>query len=813
MSNGERVRVLLVEDNSADAQLVADGLMVSRPPGFEVHQASRLSEAVLRLGVERFDVVLLDLGLPDAAGLSGLEAISRTAPGTAIVVRTGLSDESIAVEAIASGAQDYIVKGRPGGDEDLQRAIRYALARRQAEDTQRTLAAIVESTDDAIISKDPNGTITSWNQGAERLYGYSAGEAIGQPVAILIPPDRAGEEGKMLSEAFEGTRITHYETQRLRQDGTTVDVSLTLSPIADASGRVIGVSAIARDITERARSATALRLAEERFRRAFDEAPIGMALLDLHYGFVQVNRALCDITGYTPEQLQTTSLTAIAHPDDFVAQEGGMAALSTDDQVRHRSEIRLIHACGQPMWVALQAAVLRDADGAALSVLAQLQDITDRRGAEERLRHLADHDALTGLLNRRSFERELDAHWALTARYGGGGAAIVLDLDHFKFINDTVGHTAGDQAIARAAGVLRSRLRETDVLARLGGDEFAILLPRTDAHGARLVAEDLLESLRCATVELGRHTRSLTASAGIAMFESQEKGAEAVLMNADLAMYDAKNGGRDRAELYATDEQDSSRMKSRVTWAQRIGAALQHGGLTLLAQPIFELATRRVSQYELLLRMRDEAGDLIPPAAFLPVAERLGMVQEIDRWVTTRAIAMLADAHANGTELALEVNLSGLSIGDPDLLALVDQELARTSVPPGNLIFEVTETAAVTNMSRASRFAEDLTRLGCRFTLDDFGAGYGSFYYLKHLPFDFLKIDGEFVKGCRVSKTDRLLIKAAVDIASGMGKRTIAELVGDETTVALLTRLGVDYGQGFHLGRPAPLEITQHVPA
>jgi len=327
------------------------------------------------------------------------------------------------------------------------------------------------------------------------------------------------------------------------------------------------------------------------------------------------------------------------------------------------------------------------------------------------------------------------------------------------------------------------------------------------------VAQQLLQALRAETVELGPHARPLAASAGIALFESTEqRSGEDVLVNADLAMYDAKNAGRDRAELYVTGEHGSSLMKGRLTWAQRIGAALQHGGFVLLAQPIIDLATGRASQYELLLRMRDERGDHIPPGSFLYIAERLGMVQEIDRWVTERAITLLAEHRARGEELTLEVNLSGLSIGDPELLALVSRELERTDVPPHSLIFEVTETAAVINMSRAGQFVRDLTGLGCRFALDDFGAGYGSFYYLKHLPFDFLKIDGEFVKGCRTSETDRLLIKAAVDIAAGMGKRTIAEFVGDEESVRLLTNLGVDYGQGFHLGRPGPF-IGTHVAA
>jgi EAL domain-containing protein (putative c-di-GMP-specific phosphodiesterase class I) len=204
--------------------------------------------------------------------------------------------------------------------------------------------------------------------------------------------------------------------------------------------------------------------------------------------------------------------------------------------------------------------------------------------------------------------------------------------------------------------------------------------------------------------------------------------------------------------------------------------------------------------------MRDETGDLIPPGSFLYIAERLDMVQEIDRWVVKSAIAMLEEHERRGHPLTLEVNLSGRSIGDPKLLELIVDELARTRVAPESLIFEVTETTAVANMSAARNFNDRLSELGCRFALDDFGAGFGSFYYLKHLPFDFLKIDGEFVRNCRVSQTDRLLIRAVVEIARGLKKKTVAEIVGDDETVQLLTELGVDYGQGFHLGRPAPIE-------
>jgi diguanylate cyclase (GGDEF)-like protein/PAS domain S-box-containing protein len=679
--------------------------------------------------------------------------------------------------------------------------------RRHADESNARLAALVNSADDAMSSVSLDGQVVSWNRGAERLYGYAAEDAIGRHFGFVSGPGREDEFPMILERVGRGERIEHYETVHRRSDERVIDVSITVSPIVNSSGTVIGASAVARDVTERNRAEAELREAQELFHRVFDEAPIGMAMLDLERRFTDVNDALCAITGYSREQLKATDPEAITHHDDLGKHGQELADLIAGDTDGFRCEKRFVHARRAPVWVTIQMTVLRDADAHPLRLIAQIQDITDRRSSDERLVYLADHDPLTGLLNRRSFERELEAHGKRSARYGGGGAAIMLDLDHFKFINDTLGHHAGDEALIRTSRVLASRLRESDVLARLGGDEFAVLLPRANSSTARLVAEELLGALRAETVDLGPHARPLAASAGIALFVSADAlSAEDVLVNADLAMYDAKNAGRDRAEIFAASDRGSSRMKGRLTWAQRIGGALQHDGFTLLAQPIVELATGRTSRHELLLRMRDEHGEHVLPGSFLHVAERLEMVQEIDRWVTTQAINLLAEHRDRGEELTLDVNLSGLSIGDPALLALVSSALERSRVSPRRLTFEVTETAAVINMPRAGEFIRDLNRLGCRFALDDFGAGYGSFYYLKHLPFDFLKIDGEFVTNCRTSETDRLLIKAAVDIAAGMGKRTIAECVGDQETVRLLANLGVDYAQGFHLGHPEPLK-------
>jgi len=718
----------------------------------------------------------------------GLELVARRRDGTEFPVEIGLSrlrtDEGVLISSAISDLTE----------------------RKRAEAAIAHLAAIVESSDDGIVGQTLQGIITSWNPAAERIYGYSAQEVIGRHNTLVCPSLEQQQELAAIFECVaDGGGVDHFETTRRRKDGRVIHVSVTVSPIRGANGEVVGASTVARDITERRRERDALAEAEERFREAFEEAPIGMALIGLDRSFAKVNRALCQITGYTAEQLDRMDVDAIVHPDDEGDVQDGIASVKRGEQSLYASERRLLHASGHPVWVAFQVTLIRYADGTPRHFLAQIQDITDRKRYEDRLQDLADRDSLTGLLNRRSFSRELDSQAALVARYGAEGALLMLDLDHFKYINDTLGHQVGDEIIVRASELLRGRLRESDVLARLGGDEFAILLPKATPDAAEQVARELLAVLDeepITVVGVGR--RAITASIGVAAFEPELTG-EDVLVNADLAMYDAKEAGRNRVAFYKTPEHEQARMKGRVSWVQRIQAAFEHERFSLLAQPIVDYATGRVYQHELLLRMSDEHGDLIPPGAFLYIAERLDMIQQIDAWVVRRAIDLLARGDGLGDGLPLSVNLSGRSLGDPELLGLIEHGLRETAVAPQRLTFEITETAAVRHITHARRFSERLAELGCRLALDDFGAGFGSFYYLKHLPFDFLKIDGEFIRHCRASKTDRLVIEAVVGIARGLGKATIAEFVGDDETVRLLTRLGVDYGQGYHHGHPVPV--------
>jgi diguanylate cyclase (GGDEF)-like protein/PAS domain S-box-containing protein len=567
---------------------------------------------------------------------------------------------------------------------------------------------------------------------------------------------------------------------------------------------------VARRLSEREQAEQALARAEERLRTAFAEAPIGMAVVSPEARFLQVNRALTQITGYQEhELLALPAASGLTHPEDRRADERARAAMRVGEIRVYDVEKRYLHAAGHTVWVAVHTTLIRDERGEPAYFLSQIEDITDRRRYESELQHMADHDPLTGLLNRRAYERSLAEHLARGERYGHEGAVLVIDLDDFKEVNDTLGHSAGDELIVRVGGALASRLRESDTLARLGGDEFAILAPTGDRGDAECLADTLLQVVRRehAARGLGGRQRPITASIGVApLGEAEWLSAEEALINADLAMYDAKEAGRDRYETYGGASRGQARIEARLEWVERIRSALDEDRLVLHAQPVVETATGHTTQHELLLRMVDPHGELIPPGSFLPIAERFGLIREIDRWVVTRAIRMLGEHRLAGRRPTVEINLSAHSLGDPQLAAHIDRELRAAGVQATQLIFEVTETTAIGNIAAARAFAERLGELGCRFALDDFGAGFGSFYYLKHLPFDFIKIDGEFVRNCTEDPTDRLVIGAVVELARGMGKHTIAEFVGDEATLACLGELGVDYAQGFHLGAPAPLE-------
>jgi diguanylate cyclase (GGDEF)-like protein/PAS domain S-box-containing protein len=553
-------------------------------------------------------------------------------------------------------------------------------------------------------------------------------------------------------------------------------------------------------------------LLEAQFRAAFEEAPLGVALISLGPAcagrFLQANAALAAMVGHPADWLLQRAYPDVVHPDD--RQQGAQVLRSMTTGVGDRFELeqRMVHHDGHVLWAHVLASVIRDEDGEPRSAVLQVRDVTEERHHQAQLRFMADHDPLTGVLSRRRFETELDAAVARVRRDGGPAALVVVDVDQFKYINDTYGHACGDDLLCRVGEVLSARVRATDVIGRLGGDVFGVLCAHTDADGAAELAGGLLEAVRQdAHITVEDRVVRVTASIGVKCIDGADNVNSAQFgVEADSAMYEAKEGGRDRITTVTAGMTGPSVMRSRLAWSERIRHALHNGGLQAWEQPILNLRTGECDRSELLVRMTDQQdGSPIAPAEFLDTAERFGQIQAIDAWVFTSAIGVLATRQAAGSHAAIEVNLSGASVTDQPLMDLLVDQILTSSIDPSKLIFEITETAAIINFDTARQFADRLGRLGCQFALDDFGSGFGSFYYLKHLPFDCVKIDGEFVKNLPTSTSDQLTVQAIVQISQGMGKDTTAEFVQDDATLQVLRDYGVDYGQGYHIGRPHPV--------
>lgn len=692
-------------------------------------------------------------------------------------------------------------------------------ARKAAEEalqeSEAKFAGILDIAPDAVIAVNQDQRIVLFNATAEQVFGYAAHEVLGQPLDILIPEGLqrvhrahvadfgASAQGKRLM----GEHRDHCTLGR-RKNGTTFPVESSISRLSLDSGRIY--IAVVRDITGRKQAEAALQQSEERFRNAFANAPIGMALLGVDGAWLQVNSSLCAMLGATEAELLGRHLHDSLHPEDQARYEEEMRRLCAGDMRSFQMEQRHCQPDGHQVHVQLSVSAVYGPNQEPVYCIAQLQDITERKRSEAQLTHLASHDPLTNLLNRRRFQAELERELARARRHGRAGAVLFLDLDHFKDVNDTFGHHAGDLFLQSVAARLLERLRKVDVLARLGGDEFAVLLPETGADQAAAVAEQLLTALREHKVALGDHLVDTTASCGIALFPDHGATVEAVLTHADVAMYEAKRHGRKGYRLYSDRSGRDRRSVARQTWDRRIRAALEQDQFVLYAQPIISLDTRRVVRHELLLRLPDENGRFIPVQTILDSAARADLIREIDHWVVRQAMAWLAGKGGKGWSLG--VNLSGQALEDRELPRMVQRHLLATGIDPGHLVLEINEAATIADLALARDFMLSLSDLGCRIAIDDFGSVATSFDYLAQLPVHFLKIDGAFIRNLLHDPVDQHLVQSMVQAARGLGARTVAEHVDNQETLRLLREYRVDYAQGYYIGRPVPLEQVPPCP-
>ncbi len=563
------------------------------------------------------------------------------------------------------------------------------------------------------------------------------------------------------------------------------------------------LATIRKSLAEKRRIIQLLLESENRYRDLVETSHDLIWTTDASGRFTYLNAAAFTIFGLAPKDLIGRCFFDFEAGTSHTSNRRFLATLKKSNEVKHYVT-RLVTARGEDRWIGINARVVNDDNGAMFGIRGTARDITEEHLQTLRIEHLALHDALTELPNRHSLQRRIET----ALQSGGVGALLFLDIDHFKYVNDNLGHRMGDQLIVGVGSVLRDAMRAVNgELFRLGGDEFAIHLPGALRKEAIDDAEHALEAVRRYRFQAGDNKviSNLAASAGIALYPFHGADVLALMSNVDIAMYQAKDLGRNRHILF---DQASDSLRSthrRIHWAKKLRDALDEDRLVLFQQPVVRLKNSKPVHHEILVRIRDENGGHILPGNFIEIAESLGLIQEIDMRVVEKLLAYLRSSGQADKKLRYFVNLSRVSISDQHWIRRFLAMLRGSGVNPNQLVFEITETAAMSEIDVTLTFIRSLKEMGCRFALDDFGAGFSSFYYLKRFDVDYLKIDGSFIRDLATDEGSRIFVRALNDVAHGLDKQVIAEWVETPEALNLLLGMGTQFGQGFLFQRPVPL--------
>jgi Amt family ammonium transporter len=547
---------------------------------------------------------------------------------------------------------------------------------------------------------------------------------------------------------------------------------------------------------------------EQRTRTVLSSVDDAVILLDTTGRIEFINLAAEAMTGYHGRKVTGRPLTEVYR----VYHESAMGkdALSYEKIINSEGEqLVLKHREGLSLPIQQSITGIRDEAGDLESFILVFKDTSQSRKLAAQLNWQSSHDPVTRLYNRTEFDRQLTVLLEQPSFEGSVHCMLYLDIDRFKIVNDNCGHVAGDELLRQMAGLIKRSIRNSDMLARLGGDEFGILLAHCSIEVAERIADSIRRSIKEFRFVYGDKSFSQSVSIGMVPIDEQSSDLEQILSFADTACYSAKEEGRNKIHIYDPLGGSAARRHGEAKWVTHIRSALDEDRFSLYVQPIRSISgNKAIEHVEVLIRMVDVSGDLIPPGAFIPAAERFGLMPSVDRWVIDRLIRHMVDSLQ--TTLAKRqryfINLSGHSLCDEDVLQMILDRIKRYDLPKGMLCFEVTETAAISNLASAEHFMRTLQRFGCEFALDDFGSGLSSFSYLKNLPVEYLKIDGAFVKEMLDNPIDDSMVDAINRIGHIMGLETIAEFVENNKVLERLKVMGIDYAQGFGICRPFPIE-------
>jgi len=697
-----------------------------------------------------------------------------------------------------------------------------AIERRMAESALRAsemrYRRLFDNVLEGVYSSTREGRFLSVNPALARMVGLaSASELLSLPTDTIYASevDRAA----IITALERDGEVRNAEFQLRRVDGTTLTVIESARAVLDENGKLVGYEGTISDISERKRAETAVFDEKEKAQVTLQSIGDAVITTDADAHIEYLNPVAEDMTGWESHEVRGKSVSEVfdilneatrqplENPVARALREGRVIAVA-DHTV-------LVNRRGQEIAIQDSAAPIRDRLGKIIGAVMVFHDVSKERRLRRALAYQASHDALTGLINRREFENRLNEA-LVTSRTDGETTHVLLylDLDQFKLVNDTCGHQAGDRLLKQITGILQTRIRTSDTIARLGGDEFGILLQDCTSDRAAMIADSLRQAIREYRFEWQDGAMNVGVSIGIVEINSTSESITSVLSAADVACYAAKDSGRNRVHMYQYGA--APERHREMQWVSRLTRACEENRLELYYQPIVAIGANRDTRghYELLLRMRGENGELVLPAEFIPAAERYNVMPMIDRWVVSQALGSLAHYRTDGdprNAYTISINLSGTSLNDDRFLEFLINELQGYDLSPGAVCFEITETAAISNLPNVVHFMREFRARGCKFSLDDFGSGLSSFMYLKNLPVDYLKIDGQFIQNVTTDHVDRSMVEAITQIGHAMGIKTIAERVETAEVLACLADIGVDYAQGIYIAIPESVESLSRI--
>ena len=653
----------------------------------------------------------------------------------------------------------------------------------------------------------PDNPIIYVNEHIKTITGYEPDELIGKNCRILQGNDQNQPALETIRQAIKNHEECHVQLRNYNKYGELFWNDLKIAPVFDEYGAITNYIAGLVDVTENKRIEERLNI----LRRAMESSDTPVIIIDRNLMIEYVNPAFIDTMGYSEEDLlgrnhkllksDKISLNQYEKLWDKVIEQGIWRGVFENERKN-----------GEPFRDKCIISAVEDHSGNTTHFVCMHEDVTTEHELTKKLSYAATHDKLTSLINRAEFERRAARLVESVVDNNDIHAMCFMDLDQFKIINDSCGHTAGDELLKQIGALLQSITRKRDTIARLGGDEFAVLMEFCSVEQAHRVANDILNTIQDFTFVWDNRSFKLGISIGLVKIDSNVQTLRELLKQGDTACYMAKDLGRNRIHIYYTDDSEIVLREGQMQWVERIYKALERDEFCFYAQPIMQTKSERIDHYELLIRLLDEDGNAIPPGAFLPAAERYNIISRIDQWGIDHIVKTFK-IHKNflNSVDCISINLSGQSLGDIAFIEHITNLFKRENVDTKKLCFEITETSAISNLNVAGDFIRQMRSLGCRFSLDDFGSGLSSFAYLKQLPVDFLKIDGVFVKDITEDKIDLAMVKSMKDISDVMNMKTIAEFVENDEILELLKNIGVDYVQGYGIAQPKPLEeILNH---